>query len=519
MPHPSLRRPTLRVLALLGPLAALAIAAAPASAAPFNCDSSAIRITLGGTQTIEPVTANHGQTACKNDSAGLTGLPAALPLPLTLSAVSASTSVAGAASNPSAQSVQSQASLAKLTVGALPALPITIPLPTVPPVPVTTPLGSFTIDINPTLQSLLPNGGLPTGNVLGLNVASASATGVCLGGNAQLTATSQVAGLTVLGQQIPTDQASSQAIQAVGGGSIDPSQINPSQIPLPANLPAGLPLATLYTYIQQALDALPNIPIPATLAQVSVTPNFQALQNGRLVRDALKVAITIGGQPVLDLVAGEAAVSGAGQPCASLSGASPSQAQLQCTTRKLVLVDVLRKGNRVRLFGAADKRYIGKRVSIVFRATGQVVARPKVAKDGSFTATAPLPPRSIRATNRARYQARIGKERSLDLKLVRRLVVTRLVSRNGRVTIQGRVIRPLASPVHMITVKRRISCKSWRIVKRIKPGKNGAFRVNVAAPPTGKSAVYRLSTQVRKVTTNPKTYPTFTLPRAVALLR
>lgn len=80
-------------------------------------------------------------------------------------------------------------------------------------------------------------------------------------------------------------------------------------------------------------------------------------------------------------------------------------------------------------------------------------------------------------------------------------------------------MQPLASPVRTITVKRRISCKSWRVVKRIKPSENGTFRVNVAAPPTGASAVYRLSTRVRKVRSNPKTYPTFTLPRAVALLR
>jgi hypothetical protein len=156
-------------------------------------------------------------------------------------------------------------------------------------------------------------------------------------------------------------------------------------------------------------------------------------------------------------------------------------------------------------------------VSIVFSGNGKVVARPKVAKNGSFRATAPMPGARIRGTNRARYFARIGHERSLRLKLMRRMVVSRLASRNGRVTIAGRVVRPLAKPVRTIEVRRRLSCKRWRVVKRIRPGHSGAFRVVLKAPKGQVASVYRLTTRVRKVTTNPKTYPTFTLPRAVAI--
>ena len=68
-----------------------------------------------------------------------------------------------------------------------------------------------------------------------------------------------------------------------------------------------------------------------------------------------------------------------------------------------------------------------------------------------------------------------------------------------------------------IVVKRRVSCKRNAVVKRVHPDRRGRFRVTVAAPPKQLAAVYRLGTRVRKHAKNRKTYPTFTLPRAVAL--
>ncbi len=84
-------------------------------------------------------------------------------------------------------------------------------------------------------------------------------------------------------------------------------------------------------------------------------------------------------------------------------------------------------------------------------------------------------------------------------------------------TIAGRVVRPLAEPAQRITVKRRVSCGRYRVVKRFKPRADGSFRVTLPAPRRGQAAAYRLQTRVRKFTTNPKTFPTFTLPRYVDL--
>ena len=95
------------------------------------------------------------------------------------------------------------------------------------------------------------------------------------------------------------------------------------------------------------------------------------------------------------------------------------------------------------------------------------------------------------------------------------MIVRSVRSDGGKVTISGRVSRPLGRPARSIRVVRRVSCKHSVVVARVKPRRDGTFRVTVAAPPKTLAAVYRLGTQVRKNTRNPKLFPTFTLPRAV----
>jgi hypothetical protein len=195
------------------------------------------------------------------------------------------------------------------------------------------------------------------------------------------------------------------------------------------------------------------------------------------------------------------------------------QGQLSCTSRKLALIDVLSRDGYTRLHGAADLQYVGRRVDVVSLWNGKVVARPIVQRDGTFQAKGALPPKALRRGNRARYQARIGRERSLDLKLFRRMLVEQMSSSKGNVTIAGRVVGPLANPARAITIKRRVSCTKDVTVKTIKPDESGRFTVTIPAPPTGQGAVYRLQTSVRKHADNPKLFPTFTLPRAVELRR
>lgn len=512
----------------IGVLAPLAGPGGASAAAVLNCDASALRGTVLTAAGIEPITANRNQPNCKAASAGLNSQTLPLPAPVTAAAVAAITGVGTPTG--AGQRAAATGGIADLRVRALPDLPIQLPtgsLPVVAPVPVPLLPGvTITADINAALQALLPNGKLPAVDLLRLGASVASAEAKCVAGNTQLSGSSQVASLNVLGRDFPTDRAVDETLSLIDTASIDPTKINLSSVVL-----TGLPLGVtanapqVVTALTNALALLPKVPviIDPTLARVKVTPSSQVRAGDRLTQQALRVEVSIAGQNVADLLLGEASVTGAGLECAAPPVVTPPAVTqtaglaLQCTTRRLVLTDVLRSGNKVKLTGAADRKFVGKKVGIVFTATGKKVATAIVKKDGTFATSAPLPPKAIRSTNKARYIAKIGSEKSLNLKLVRRLIIKSVKAQDGLVTIKGQVTLPLGKPVQKIVLSRRISCQKNQVVKSFKPAKDGSFTVKVAAPPQQLAAVYRLQTRVRKSAANAKLFPTFTLPRAVLL--
>jgi hypothetical protein len=252
--------------------------------------------------------------------------------------------------------------------------------------------------------------------------------------------------------------------------------------------------------------------VPATLARIRVIPNERVISGTRITQRALHATINIAGRQFAEVIVGEATAGVNDVSCGGVADLA-----LQCTLRRLVLIDVYEQGNRVKLLGAADRRYVGKRVRIRFTDTGRTVARPKVRRDGTFRATAPLPDAKVRPTNRARYIATIRKQRSMKLKLQRRMVVSEMSAEHGVVTIAGRVIGPFTHPMRKVLVKRRVTCRDWKVVKRFRPNSDGAFRVRLKAPKDGEAAVYRMTTRVKLYDWFAKTYPTFTLPRYVDL--
>lgn len=509
--RPVITRPMLLAAAVLA--AALLSALAPARADAFGCTASAVRGTVLGSGTIEPVVANPGGGDCKTDVRGLS-LP--LSTVLTANVVSARTAAQGTGVAETADAAGGLSDIRLLSLSTLP-----IPLPAVDLTPLAAVVvgvpGVATVDARAAAEALLPGGRLPNANLVEVAAVTASARGRCVDGQARLTGDSSVAGLKILGQETPLDAAVEQTLTLVNSGSIDPSNIDITKIPLPAGVTLDPVLAAA---IQSALDALDPIAIPATLANVRITPAQQERVGDRLTQRALRVEASIAGTPIADVVLGEATVTSTGAQCAAApsSAAGVAESALRCTKRRLVLIDVL-PGRRVRLVGAADRRFSGRRVSIFFTHTGRRVATAVVGRDGMFRTTAKMPPRSIRGTNRARYQARIGRERSLRLKLQRRMIVRSVRVRNGRVRISGTVRRPLAKRIRTIEIRRRVSCRRSVVVKRFKPNRRGNFSVVVKAPPSQLAAVYRAATRVRKTRRNPKTYPTFTLPRFVDLAR
>jgi hypothetical protein len=476
---------------LLGPLAVAVLALAATAASPaagWNCSASA----LLGQPAGAPVTANVGAATCKAASAG--GNLPALPIPLQASVASARTTLDGPAGQPGQQTAGATGEVASLTLDVPADAPIPIPTTAVP-VP-----GAGDVDITQALRSLVP---AAAGPLLGVKLSSATAGGRCAGGAPELSGSSHVLGLTVAGQELPVDDSVTQIVQLAG--TLDPSQLSPSVLSAPLNsLPAD--------QLQSLLDRLPAVPFQAPV-QIKVTPGSQTRDDGALTQKGLQVFAAIAGQTVADLTLGQATISRGDVSC----GQPVAAAQLACTKRRLALMDVLERNGYARLYGAAGRRYIGKRVSVVASWSGKVVARPKVQRDGTFTAKGKLPPLALRHTNRARYQVRIGKEKSLRLKLFWRMLVTRMSSARGKVTIAGRVVLPLAHPARTITIKRRVSCTKNVVVKSFHPDSKGRFSVTLGAPPSGQAAVYRLATKVRKNARNRKLFPTFTLPRAVAL--
>jgi hypothetical protein len=477
------------LLSTLAVAAVSALAPAAAPAAAWNCSANA----LVGPPVGTPIAANVGATSCKAASAG--GSLPALPIPLQANLMSARTTLDGSSGPAAQQTAGATGEVASLTVGVPAGAPISLPTTTLP-VP-----GMGNVDITSALSSMIP---AAAGPLAAVQVSSATASGHCSGGQPALTGSSHILGVTVAGQELPVDQAVTQVVHLTG--TLDPSQLSPSALPAPLNqLPAS--------QLQPLLDALPPVPFDSPV-QVRLTPGSQTRQNGTLTQNGLGLFLAIAGQTVTDLTLGRATISQGDVSCGAVTLAA---AQLQCTTRKLALIDVLERKGYARLYGAADRKYIGKRVNVVSSWNGKVVARPTVQHDGTFTAKGALPPMALRHGNRARYQAQIGKEKSLRLKLFRRMLVTKMTSAKGKVTIAGRVTLPLGTPVQSITIKRRVSCTKNVVAKKIHPDSKGRFSVTLGAPPSGQAAVYRLATKVRKNTHNKKLFPTFTLPRAVAL--
>jgi hypothetical protein len=503
------------------------LAAPAAQARDFNCDASAVRLQLGSATTVEPVTANRGVSACKE----VKTQTAAQSGPVAGGVLLAETTV------PGRNEAQARGGLGQLSVG-LGAL-TGLPLPTlaaidaVPPVTVPIPLSgqlqglpsSIQVDIRPAVKALVA--GVTTGPVLELAGSVATAHARCVDSQPQLTGETSVVGLKVLGQTLPTDAAVQQSLTLYNGQTVNPSALDLSKIVLPPGLSFTDPaLGTiLQNAVSGALATLPPITLPESLLQVSITPSTQQTSNGALTQQGLRIALAVLNQNVLTALVGEARVSVDSVSCSVQTSAgevapleSITNEALSCSSRRLALIDVVDRGSYVALYGAADRRLAGKRIAIRSRADGRVVARPRVTKAGLFRARAPLPPARYRHTNSARYMAVYGSDRSLNLKLHRRMVFATVSSRHGRVVLSGLVTKPYTNPRPQIVVRQRLTCRRQRIVARLRPGADGRFQVTLKVPKNGDVGVYRATTVVA-YPGGGQDFRTYTLPGLVRFAR
>lgn len=407
------------------------------------------------------------------------------------------------------------------------------------------------------LAALLPDPELPNTTLLEAQSLIAYASGRCDGATPAAAGTATIAGLKVLGQAAPGTAEVDRTLTLIDAASIDPSAValpslglglTSQQLALIDGIPAAkaaldAALDGARATIRAALDALAAVPVlDAVAARVVVRPGVQTKEGATVVQEGLRAAVSIAGQTIFQAILGEARVAASGdcsEPLtapgattgselgrgvvqvpgfsAEVDTRTPGGALLACSTRRLVLVDVLERAGRVRLSGVADPALAGRTAKIVFAATNRVVAHARIDEDGAFAASAPLPPASVRDTNLARYTAVLGDERSSNLKLQRRMVIESMTAEGRRVTITGRVLPPHARPLMPITLTRRVSCTQEKVEKRFRPDSDGSFSVTVIAPKGLGAAVYRLTTYVRYSATGTGTFKTYTLPRAVDL--
>src|SRR3954468_6285413 len=331
-------------------VAAFFVFAVPAAhARDFNCDASAVRLQLGGQQTVEPLTANRGSATCKEVKSQTKQTVG----PATLGALIAETAVP----NSTQADAQGGVGFVSISAAALAGIPVptldaidqikAVPLPPNALLP-----SGLTIDIRPAVKSIVT--GLQTGPLLELAASTANAHARCNGSTATLSGETRTVGLKVLGQEIPTNAAVNQVLTLYNGQTIDPTKLDLSQIVLPPGLSFTDPLlgTVLQTAVGDALKALPPITLPESLLKVSIKPSSQQTADGGLTQQGLSVSLGILGQNVRNLVAGEARVSVDSVRCGvqTVGGVvAPPEAvteqALSCGSRRLALINVIDRGS------------------------------------------------------------------------------------------------------------------------------------------------------------------------------
>ena len=530
-----------------------ASAAAPAPT-PFNCDATALSLTLLNLSPIVLGTANAGQTQCQTHDGTLLTIPVTAGLPLNGGVLIAKTELSSDSQTATAVggvtglgiglggSVLSQitAPIAQALTGS--ATPVTLSNPLIVELLTGLGLGASTPtltqgDLSTALSQIL-NSALSqvlNGSIAGIGLADAIAQTKCVSGTPVLSGKSQIAGLTVLGENIPLDPVVNQALNLLNTEQLSQINLATTINDLLTNLENALgltalqngPLASTVTQLEQALYNLLNTtvqplltnllnaaqPLINAIVDITVQPNVQIKTATQLTQTALHLNVTLLGQSILDLTVGQGRVSNTSVQCIS----PVSVASLQCTTRKLTLIDVLQHGDHTYVTGAAQSTLIGKKVGIYFTNTGKLVGTATVLKSGLFHTNVPLPPANVRFTNAARYYAKYGQQSSLRLKFARRMHILGLSSTGGQVHISGMVSNPLTNPISKIVIQRRISCTKTVNVKTLSGISSGHFSTSLANPPKGQAGVYRAMTFVYQNSHSTKRFPTFTLPGYVSI--
>lgn len=506
---------------------AATVAAAPASASAdgFGCSASTLRANVLG-HVLEPVRAGV-PGACVTATEALDGLAA----PLAGDAASARTGMSG-------DRAMATTSLSGFRAGALPALASELPQVALPAgigsLPVALPASAallglpslINVDATDAARALVTERRLPDVPLVGAGLVDLAAAAGCDAGRTLLDSVAKVRDLTALGQTFPADRAIDTSVPLLDAQTVDFSKLDVGAIVLPAGLSLNDPVtgAILRTALETAVAGLPAVSVPQAVGRVVIEPARREEGGDSLRQLGPRVRVEALGREVADVTLGDALVSAVGALCAApqAAGAPPAatnpspatELALSCARSDVLLSDVVEKDGMVKLVGIADSRFVGRSVDIVLTSTGESVASATVEPDGYFRTRAPLPPNAIRWTNDARYQAVIDDERSLALKLHRRMRISRMKPGAGLITIAGRIYGKMSKAG--VVISRRESCTKDVAVTTVKPDRDGRWRATFPVPEGLEAATYRATTKVRGADSR-RRFRTFTLPGHVAL--
>lgn len=567
--------------ATIGVGAFVAAPSAASAAGTNACDASALQLSLLGGVALDPIHANPSYAPCVSADGTLINIPELLGLvgAQAVTATTRNTANVNAVSESrvaglrvGTTGVTQQLTNALLTGDASIVGQLTGALqPILGPTGLDTLVNGLVGTIGTNLANSLPD-------ILAADVISATASAQCVNGNPQLSGHSQIAGLRVLGTGIDANAAANQLLtidtanlklgdlldldDLLRGIKIENAGLLGPVVTILAgngietvydlvhadggliavlNVPLGLLgtsvsqlVTTLTTPLNALLDNL-TLNIPPTLLNARVTPNAQAIVGDQLTQQALTLSVSLLSQPILSGTIAQARV-GAGAPGCVPPVVPPkpeepkspvknpdkytspeAEAFLQCANRAIDLIDVFGQGSRTFVQGVAERKYVGKTATIYLAHGKKKVGTVKVGEDGLFSTKVALPPKKIRKTNKARYYAVIDGKKTRALKFARRMETRGLTASSDSVTFRGRVVGPLQKRQQKVTIKQRITCKSYKTVATVKPDSKGRFTVKIKAPAGDGAVIYRAQTKVGKRKNAKRLSPTFTLPRVVGL--
>jgi hypothetical protein len=166
--------------------------------------------------------------------------------------------------------------------------------------------------------------------------------------------------------------------------------------------------------------------------------------------------------------------------------AAPAASPLACTTRGLVLLDVVRVKGGVRVAGITRTALAGRNVGIVRSPRDTRVGSATVASDGTFETIVPAPSRRLAPLTH--YRASMGDQRSKRLKLDRRVEITSRVASPEGTRIAGVLSDPAQG--RSITITRQRTCSKSTDVATITADRNGRFSALLPAPEAAEGFVY-----------------------------